>query len=347
MPHKMNFTEEEFIRYQRQFSLPSIGLVGQEKLKAARVLCVGLGGIGCPLSSYLVAAGIGQLGIMDSDQVELSNLQRQWLYRTDDVRKNKVDCAQEFLSALNPNVQLIVYPEKITAENADSIIEQYDLIIDGTDNFASRYVINDAAVMQRKSLISASILQHKAQLALFNHQDGACYRCLFPEVSQTSIPNCSEAGVLGATVGVLGSLAANMALNYLLKLNNYQNNELFVFNSETLELQRFSLHKDPDCLVCGKKIFFSKPEERTITSDMNLEITNSQLQTLLAQGKQVDIIDVRELWEREMKSLSDSRHIPLHDMHTYIPDAEAITLVYCAIGYRSLVFTKGSKTAWL
>lgn len=279
-------------RYQRHFSV--IGLDGQQQLNQARVCIVGLGGIGNPVSLYLAASGIGTLGLVDFDEVECSNLQRQILYTEKDIGKSKAQCTQKRLSELNSEINLITYQEKLNQTNAFEIFKSYDLIIDGTDNFTTRYLINDMACLMDKPFISASVLKDQAQLALFDPKI-SCFRCLYPNCPpEALVPNCSEAGVLGVTVGVTGTMASNLAINYLLNRIEPKtySKTLWLYEANTLSWRTISFSKNTHCSSCQKKI----------TNNLNQNTTKPKHHpTFIIETDQIIndalIIDVREPWE--------------------------------------------------
>ena len=229
------FSKEEFTRYSRQFMLPEIGLQGQEKLKNAKVLVVGAGGLGCPALQYLSAAGIGAIGIIDFDKVELHNLHRQILYSTNDVGKPKAETAAEKLKAQNPTISYIVFNEKLDEKNIKKIIPQFDIIVDGSDNFATRYLVSDNCVKFNKPLVYGSILKFEAQLAVFNYKNGKNLRDIYPEPpNPEDVPSCDENGVLGVVPGIIGVYMANATIQIILE--QYENNKLFIF-----DLKRFTI----------------------------------------------------------------------------------------------------------
>lgn len=250
----MKFSDEQIQRYSRQMILPGLGGKGQRKLWDAKVFIMGAGGLGSPAAVYLAAAGVGTLGIADSDRVELSNLQRQILHRTPDVGILKVVSAKKTLKSLNPEVRVQIYPERITSVNIREIICNYDVVLDGSDNFSTRFLVNDACYFEKKTLISGAILRFDGQLSTFKpHAGGPCYRCLFPEPPRPGIiPNCQEAGVLGAVAGVIGILQANEAIKEILGIGKSMVGRFLMFNALELSFHIASLDKNPNCPLCGK-----------------------------------------------------------------------------------------------
>ena len=250
----MRLTEEQIYRYSRHILLPEVGGVGQEKLLKARVFCVGVGGLGSPVALYLAAAGLGTLGIADSDQVDISNLQRQVLHYTDDIGKPKTHSAREKLQKLNPDVNVIVYKDLITKDNIREIVKDYDLVIDGSDNFPTRYLLNDACFFEKKTLISGALFQFEGQLSVFKaHKGGACYRCLYPEIPPKGmVPTCEEAGILGAVAGTIGTMQAVETLKDILSIGDSLVDKLLIMNALNMSFNTVNITKDPDCRLCGE-----------------------------------------------------------------------------------------------
>jgi len=251
----MKFSEEQIHRYSRQMILPGIGGKGQRKLAEAKVFILGAGGLGSPASLYLAAAGVGTITLADSDRVELNNLQRQILHRTADVGVMKVESGKSTLESLNPEVKVQIYPGRINAKNIREIIRSCDLVLDGSDNFPTRFLLNDACYFERKTLISGAILRFDGQLSTFKpHVGGPCYRCLFPEPPPPGfVPSCQEAGILGAVAGVIGLLQANEALKEILEIGQSMCGRLLLFNALNLSFHEVKVSKNPDCLLCGGK----------------------------------------------------------------------------------------------
>ncbi len=251
----MKFSEEQIHRYSRQMILPGIGGKGQRKLVAARVFLMGVGGLGSPAALYLAAAGVGTIGLADSDRVELHNLQRQILHRTADIGFLKVESGKRTLESLNPEVKVNIYPERITSANIRGIIQDYDLVLDGSDNFPTRFLVNDACFFEKKTLISGAILRFDGQLSTFKpHAGGPCYRCLFPEPPPPgTVPSCQEAGILGAVAGIIGLIQANEALKEILGIGQPMSGRFLFFNALDLSFQEFKIEKNPNCPLCGKK----------------------------------------------------------------------------------------------
>jgi len=248
------FTEEQVLRYSRHIILPKIGGAGQRKLLDAKVLCVGAGGLGSPVAMYLAAAGVGTLGILDFDRVDLTNLQRQLLHDTDDVGRPKVDSAADRITGINPGVNVIKHDTVLNSENAFEVLEPYDIVIDGTDNFPVRYLVNDATQMLGKPLVYGSIFQFDGQASVFMPGQGVpCYRCLFPEPPPPgTVPSCAEGGVFGVLPGIIGTIQAIEAIKLIIGIGEPLIGKLLLFDALDMEFTTVKLRWDPDCPVCGK-----------------------------------------------------------------------------------------------
>ncbi len=263
----MELTEGQIERYSRQIILEQVGGAGQEKLLGSRVLIVGAGGLGAPAALYLAGAGVGTIGIIDHDKVDVSNLQRQIIHNTSDIGTDKVDSAMEKIRAINPDVTVRPYQCRATAENISEIIRQYDFVVDGTDNFAAKFLINDACYFEKIPFSHAGILRFDGQLITVLPAETACYRCVFRSPPpQGVVPSCSQAGVLGALAGVIGSLQATEALKYLLDIGNLLTNTLLTYNALTSEFRKVRLNRDQNCPLCGKaaEITELKDEEQPV-----------------------------------------------------------------------------------
>ncbi len=252
--NKPMFTKDQLDRYARHIILPGVGAAGQARLLASKVLVIGAGGLGSPILLYLSAAGLGQLGIVDDDVVDLSNLQRQVLHSSKTLGLSKTESARRALEALNPEVKLTLYPERLSAQNARSIIRGYDLVIDGSDNFPTRYLVNDACILENKPLLYGAISQFEGQLTLLNASpESPCYRCLFPEPPAAgTVLNCAEAGVFGVLPGIMGSLMATEALKYLLELGDSLAGKLLHYDALHHDLRRVRVRRKPECAGCGE-----------------------------------------------------------------------------------------------
>ncbi|MFZ4116512.1 MAG: molybdopterin-synthase adenylyltransferase MoeB [Chthoniobacterales bacterium] len=345
----MTFTPEELTRYSRHFLLPGVGKEGQQKLKKRSVLCVGLGGLGSPAALYLAAAGIGRLGLVDDDHVDLSNLHRQLLYGTADGNQQKVESARKRLHDLNPNVQLDLYDVRLAVENAMALMAPYDLIIDGSDNFSTRYLVNDAAFFLRKPLVYGALFQFEGYCTLFNTaQGGPCYRCLFPESPGANvIPNCSEAGVLGVLPGIIGTLQATEALKWMLNMGASLQGRLLHVNALTMKFQEFQLRQDPRCPLCGKKPTITKlidinppcslSASMSTTPTTLPSITVEELQAKLQGTTPIQLIDVREPVEYDICHIPGAQLIPLETLPNRIAEFDKDQEIYlqCRSGGRS------------
>lgn len=250
----MDFTEEQIERYSRQIILPEVGGVGQRKIMQAKVLIIGCGGLGSPCAYYLASAGVGKIGLVDSDRVELNNLQRQILHSTHNVGRAKVESAKERLLSLNPDIQITTHHLRLTSENTLDVIKDYDLIVDGSDNFPTRYLINDACVISNKPLFHAAVLRFDGQATTIIPHQGPCYRCLFPEPPPPgAVPSCQEAGILGAVAGILGVIQSTEVLKYILGKGELLVGKLLVFNALEMSFRKVSIQRSSNCPVCGDK----------------------------------------------------------------------------------------------
>lgn len=248
----MSLREEQIERYSRQIILPNVGGKGQEKILKAKVLVIGAGGLGSPCALYLAGAGVGRLGIVDSDKVELNNLQRQIIHSTQNVGKYKVDSAKERINAINTDVDVAIYNVRLTSQNIMDIIRDYDMVVDGSDNFPTRYLVNDACVLSKKPFSHGGIFRFDGQAITIVPHEGPCYRCLFPEPPPPGlVPSCQEAGILGAVAGVIGTIQANEVLKYILGLGNLLAGRLLIFNALDSSFRQVKVPKDPNCPVCG------------------------------------------------------------------------------------------------
>jgi len=249
----MKLTDAQIERYSRQLILPNIGGKGQEKILNAKVLVIGAGGLGSPVSLYLASAGVGKIGIVDSDKVELNNLQRQIVHSTDTVGTPKVESAKKRLNAINPEIEIISHNLRITSANIMEIIKDYDIVVDGSDNFPTRFLVNDACVLSKKPLSHGGIFRFDGQAITILPGESACYRCLFSEPPPPGlVPSCQEAGILGVVAGIIGTIQANEVLKYILGVGELLTGKLLVFNALDSSFRQVKVPKDPDCPVCGK-----------------------------------------------------------------------------------------------
>jgi len=255
----MNFNDAQIERYSRQIILPNVGGKGQEKILKAKVLIIGTGGLGAPCSFYLAAAGVGRIGLVDSDKVELNNLQRQIVHTTADIGTPKVESGKKRLNALNPDVEVVTYPLRLDSTNILGILKDYDIIVDGSDNFPTRYLVNDACVLSQKPLVHAGIFRFDGQIMTILPGKGPCYRCLFSEPPPAgAVPSCQEAGILGAVAGVLGVLQASEVLKLILGMGELLVGKLLVFNAMDSTFRQVRVPRDPKCTVCGEKPTITK-----------------------------------------------------------------------------------------
>lgn len=333
------FSNEEKQQYDRHFILDKIGTEGQTKLKNSKVLVIGAGGLGCPILQYLTAAGVGTIGIVDKDTVNRSNLQRQILFTIDDLNKPKASCAAQRLQRLNPFVNFEVHLEFLTIENALTLFSQYDIIVDGSDNFQTRYLSNDAAYITKKPLVYGAIYKFEGQVSVFNYDNGPTYRCLFPNPPDAnSIPNCSEIGVLGVLPGIIGCLQANEVLKIICGLDGILSGKLLSLNSLSLQQNILKFKKTEIANV--SKLLQNYEVFCGIETDNPLEISANDLQKALA-NKEITLLDVRKDLERSLFHIG-GMHIPLHNLQQQLEDIKDNNpiVVYCQIGQRSLIAAK-------
>ena len=330
-------------RYQRHLALAEIGTGGQARLKAARVLIVGAGGLGSPAALYLAAAGCGTLGIVDRDRVELSNLQRQVLFDTGGVAQPKAEAGRARLAALNPEIRVRAHALELNAANVRSLLADYDLVIDGSDRLATRYLVNDACVLYGKSLVSAAIHRFEGQIMTYVPGAGPCYRCLFPQARDGVVANCAEAGVLGVLPGVLGTLQATEAIKLITGVGELLIGRLLTYDALSLSFQEFHASRRSDCMVCGDSPSITEPKDLPAMSQSGdagavRQLTPQDLESLLRGPTPPPVIDVREVYEFEAGHLPGSVNIPLAQLPQRFPELagrEAPVFV-CRSGARSL-----------
>lgn len=337
-------TDKEKNRYSRHILLDKVGLTGQQKLKVAKVLVIGAGGLGCPVLQYLTAAGVGTIGIIDFDVVDESNLQRQILFTINDIGKNKAITAKERLEQLNPYVKFEVYPEKLTPKNALEIFKHYDIVVDGTDNFSTRYLVNDACVITKKPLVYGAIYKFEGQVAVFNYNNGPTYRCLFPEPPKAgSVPNCSDVGVIGVLPGLIGTQQANEALKIILEIGIPLSGKLLVYDalqssSTIIKINR--LEEQVEKVLASKNDYENNDYELFCgikPSKIKNEISSSELKELL-KHESIQLLDVREEWEQPKIENFEVLNIPLQNIPFGLDqiDKTKKTVVICQHGVRSL-----------
>ena len=335
--HALPLDESERLRYARHLALPEVGAEGQARLKGAAVLVVGAGGLGSPAALYLAAAGIGTLGIADFDRVELSNLQRQVLFDTAALGESKAHSAAARLSALNPDIGLRVHDERLGAANLSRIIAGYDVVLDGTDRLAVRYLINDACVLARKPLVSAAIHRFEGQAMTYVPDVAPCYRCLYPASADELVPNCATAGVLGVLPGVMGSLQATEAIKLVLGIGEPLARRLLVYDALSLRFQEFRFARRRDCAVCGDAPTITELKESAVPAIE--EWSAAQLAARRAEAPHgLVLVDVREPAEVAMGKLPEAVHIPLGELPARfgeIPAGDELVFI-CAGGVRSM-----------
>ncbi|MDP9204718.1 MAG: molybdopterin-synthase adenylyltransferase MoeB [Gemmatimonadota bacterium] len=341
-------TREELIRYSRHILLPQVGEGGQRTLKKSRVLLVGAGGLGSPVALYLSAAGVGTLGLVDFDSVDLSNLQRQILHGSAGIGSRKIDSARDRLHDINPNVHVETYGTRLTASNAMEIGRDYDLIVDGTDNFATRYLVNDASVLLGIPNVYGSVYRFEGQASVFGTLDGPCYRCLFREPPPPDlIPSCAEAGVLGVVPGLVGTIQATEAIKILLGLGETLVGKLLLIDAMTMGFRTLEIRRDPECPACGTREITELLDYDELCGDAAraettptavTEILPSQLAQRLQRGEKLEIIDVREPYEWQIAHIPGARLVPLDRIAEEIPrlDKRRETILYCKVGGRSM-----------
>lgn len=341
-----DLSHEEILRYSRHLLLPEVGVEGQRKLKAARVLMIGAGGLGSPIALYLAAAGIGTLGIVEFDAVDLTNLQRQVLHGTSQVGRPKLDSAADRLQDLNPTVRVERHPVRLSSLNALEILGGYGIVIDGSDNFPTRYLVNDACVLLGKPLVYGSIFRFEGQVSVFDATRGPCYRCLYSEPPPPGlVPSCAEGGVLGVLPGIIGSLQALEAIKLILGAGDSLVGRLLLFDALKLRFRELQLRKDPDCPLCGPRPSITGLIDYEAfcgigasATPAGVEISVAELHATLEAGRPVEILDVREPHEFEIVSLPGSTLIPLGELPSRLTqlDSRAELVVLCHHGARSL-----------
>ena len=347
-PPATSLTNEEILRYSRHLIMPEVGMEGQLKLKGAKVLLIGTGGLGAPLGLYLTAAGVGRIGLVDFDVVDFTNLQRQVTFGTSDVGKPKTEAAKTRLSNLNPDVEITSYEVKLTSENALELFKDYDVIVDGTDNFPTRYLVNDACILLGKPNVYGSIFRFEGQVTVFGMPDGPCYRCLYPEPPPPGlVPSCAEGGVLGVLPGIIGSLQALETIKLLLGRGDSLVGRLLLFDALALKFRELKLRKNSNCAICGshRKIhklidyneFCGVRGEEEPETDLHVpEITARELKERLDRGDEIFILDVREPHEYQICNLK-GHLIPLGELPRRVHELDSSheIVAHCRSGKRS------------
>ena len=361
---EVKLSKEEVQRYSRHLIMPEVGMEGQLKLKRARVLTIGTGGLGAPLGLYLAAAGVGHLGLVDFDVVDSSNLQRQVTFTTADVGKPKSEAAKARLSALNPAIEIVSYETRLTSDDALELFRDYDIIVDGTDNFPTRFLVNDACVLLGKPNVYGSIFRFEGQATVFGYPDGPCYRCLYPEPPPPGlVPSCAEGGVLGVLPGIVGSIQAMETIKLILGTGEPLVGRLLLFDALAMRFRELKLKKNPDCAICGNHRTITKlidyeefcgirGEEAPAMTDGIQEITATELKARQDRGEKVFILDVREPHEYQICNLN-GKLIPLGELTRRVNelDSSVEMVVHCRSGKRSadaihFLQTAGFKKLW-
>lgn len=352
----MGLTNEQIRRYSRHLIMPEVGLEGQEKLVNARVLCIGAGGLGSPLALYLAAAGVGHMGILDFDVVDFSNLQRQIIHSEETLGVLKVESARDRLLELNSDIDVKTYNTMLTSENAMDIIKDYDIVVDGTDNFATRYLVNDACVLLGKPNVYGSIFRFEGQVSVFDAKRGPCYRCLYPEPPPPGlVPSCAEGGVLGVLPGIIGTMQAAETVKLIIGKGTPLIGKLLFIDVMEMKIRELKLRKDPDCPICGEHPVIKElidyqefcgigrgEEVQGFAEDDSLEITVDDFNELRTKNGKVIILDVREPHEYEICSLEGSKLIPLGELPERVNELDTADdiIVHCHSGGRSLQATR-------
>jgi sulfur-carrier protein adenylyltransferase/sulfurtransferase len=339
---------EELLRYSRHLTLPDVGLDGQAKLKDARVVLVGAGGLGSPAAMYLAAAGVGTLGLVDFDVVDRSNLQRQIIHGTSGIGQRKIDSARERLRDVNPHVQLETFGQKLTSDNALEILRHFDIVVDGSDNFPTRYLVNDACVLLGKPNVYGSVFRFDGQVSVFYAKHGPCYRCLYAEPPPPDlVPSCAEGGVLGVLPGVIGSLQALEAIKLIVGFGESLIGRLVLFDGRRMQFRELALQKDPDCPVCGEHPSVTALVDYEAFCGMGeggggmaegVEISARELQRERGSKPNLVLLDVRERREAEIAHIEGARLIPLRDLPSRLAElpSHAEIVTHCHHGQRSL-----------
>ncbi|MGA7459945.1 MAG: molybdopterin-synthase adenylyltransferase MoeB [Candidatus Korobacteraceae bacterium] len=342
-----SLNNDEILRYSRHLLLPEVGMEGQLKLKQARVLCVGAGGLGSPVTLYLAAAGVGTLGIVDFDIVDLTNLQRQIIHGTNDVGRSKLDSAAETIAAINPNIDLRRFETRLTSTNALEIIRDFDIVVDGTDNFATRYLVNDACVLLGKPNVYGSIFRFEGQASVFATKDGPCYRCLYPEPPPPGVvPSCAEGGVLGILPGLVGVIQATETIKLILGSGESLIGRLLMVDALSMRFRELKVRKNADCPVCGdhptvtelidyEQFCGVRGAEKPATANIE-DMTPEELKQRLDAGDDLFVLDVREPNEFQICNLG-GHLIPLNDLPKRVGELDSAReiVVHCKMGGRS------------
>ncbi len=350
-PPTAALTNEEIQRYSRHLIMPEVGMEGQLKLKQAKVLMIGTGGLGAPLGLYLAAAGVGKIGIVDFDTVDVTNLQRQVIHGTKDIGRPKLDSAAERMADINPYVEIVKYETALSSENALDILKDYDVVVDGTDNFPTRYLVNDACVLLGKPNVYGSIFRFEGQATVFHHGDGPCYRCLYPEPPPPGlVPSCAEGGVLGILPALVGSMQATETVKLIIGKGETLSGRLVLYDALTMRFRELKLRKNPECPVCGDnptvtelidyQEFCGIPQQQAqeVSEQSGVpEITVTELKSKLDAGEPLFVLDVREPHEYDICRLDGTTLIPLGQLPSRVNELNSADdiVVHCKSGMRS------------
>ena len=354
----VQLSHEEIRRYSRHLIMPEVGMEGQRKLKQASVLCVGAGGLGSPLALYLAAAGVGHIGVVDFDVVDESNLQRQIIHGTSVIGMPKLESARKRMLDLNPYIEITGYEEPLTSANAMDIIPHYDIVADGTDNFQTRYLTNDACVLLGKPNVYGSIFRFEGQASVFYAKEGPCYRCLFPEPPPPGlVPSCAEGGVLGVLPGVIGTIQATEVVKLIIGQGEPLIGRLLLYDALEMSFTTLKLRKNPDCVICSDHPTITQLIDydqfcgvlpHDVDAEQGIEITAKELKAKIdADGKDLVVIDVREPHEWEISHLDFARLIPKGDLPDHLKEFDATKdyVLHCKSGVRSLEAARLMKAA--
>jgi molybdopterin/thiamine biosynthesis adenylyltransferase/rhodanese-related sulfurtransferase len=372
----IDFSNDEIARYSRHLIMPEVTLDGQKRIKAASVLCIGTGGLGSPIALYLAAAGIGRMGLVDYDIVDFSNLQRQILHGTEDVGRKKLNSARDRIKSINPNVQVDLHDMMFRSENAMQLVQDYDIVIDGTDNFPTRYLSNDVCVLTKKPNIYGSIFRFDGQCTVFApHLGGPCYRCMFPEPPPPGmVPSCAEGGVLGVLPGIIGVMQAIEAIKMIIGIGDSLIGRLVSFDALKLRFKEFKIRKDPNCPICGDHPtihelidydqFCGVPQaDAEAAKELDVPtITATELKTKMDRKERFVLVDVREPFEYDISRIPGSKLIPLGELPARLSELDSADdiVLHCKVGgrsakalrilqeagFRKLNNLKGGITAW-
>jgi len=353
-----DLSHEEILRYSRHLIMPEVGLAGQLALKRAKVLLVGAGGLGSPLAMYLAAAGVGTIGIVECDTVDVTNLQRQVIHGTDDIGRSKLSSATAAVRAINPHVTVVGHETLLSSANALDILRRYDIVVDGTDNFPTRYLVNDACVLLGKPNIYGSIFRFDGQATVFSHGDGPCYRCLYPEPPPPGmVPSCAEGGVLGVLPGVIGLIQATETVKLILGRGEPLVGRLLLYDALDMRFREIKIRRDPLCPVCGDDptvrelidyyAFCGVPGHGVNHTAFDDEIAPAELDAKLRSGERFVLIDVREPHEHEINKIAGARLIPLRDLPARVHELDSADeiVVHCLMGARSAEACQFLRTA--